>query len=181
MRSDWKPKQRRSGLGVPHGISITGTVMASAPASAPSTSKPRSGARRRGPDMAVQRSSARDTGRASGTPPHFGCAQAAQKSLATLGCRTMRIFQASFGALVLAVTLAGCAAPIGIRNANPIDVQRNLDRSALTGKLPSDFSLNQLRRYDLLTLFDKDPDAALMKLHEAALAEDFPPRPLFAL
>src|SRR5262245_45138027 len=87
----------------------------------------------------------------------------------------------ALGVLPAAGVLAGCATPVGIRNADPQEVQRYLTRSALTDDRPSDWSLNQLRRYDLLRTFEVDPDAALAKLHEAAKAEDFPPLALFAL
>ena len=87
----------------------------------------------------------------------------------------------ALGALAAAGVLVGCATPVGIRNADPQEVQRYLTRSALTDDKPSDWSLNQLRRYDLLRTFDEDPDTALAKLHEAAKAEDFPPLALFAL
>ena len=87
----------------------------------------------------------------------------------------------ALGALTAALALAGCATPVGIRNADSHEVQRYLTRSALTDDEPSDWSLNQLRRYDLLRTFEQDPDAALAKLHEAAKAEDFPPLALFAL
>jgi pimeloyl-ACP methyl ester carboxylesterase len=81
----------------------------------------------------------------------------------------------------VACLLPACATPVGIRNADPHEVQRYLTRSALTDDKPSDWSLNQLRRYDLLRTFEQKPDAALAKLHEAAKAEDFPPLALFAL
>ncbi|MFI5317659.1 MAG: esterase/lipase family protein [Myxococcota bacterium] len=86
-----------------------------------------------------------------------------------------------FGALALAWVLAGCASPVGIRTANPREVQRYLTRSALTDNTPSDFSENQLRRFDLLDEFKDQPDAALAKLHDAAKAENFPADTLFAL
>ena len=92
-----------------------------------------------------------------------------------------RVIARVLGALAVTGLLAGCAGPIGIRTADPIDVQRNLTRSALTGRQPSDFSLNQLRRYDLLVAYDNEPDAALAKLREAALAEGLPASALFAL
>jgi pimeloyl-ACP methyl ester carboxylesterase len=84
---------------------------------------------------------------------------------------------------VLAVTIlvGGCAAPIGIRIADPRKVQVNLTRSALTHNEPSDASLNELRRYDLLQAYKDDPDTALAKLHAYALAEGLPPDALFAL
>jgi pimeloyl-ACP methyl ester carboxylesterase len=93
---------------------------------------------------------------------------------------TRRVLPA-LGALAAAGLLAGCSTPVGIRNADPHEVQRYLTRSALTDDRPSDWSLNQLRRYDLQRTFEKDPDAALAKLHEAAKSEDFPSLALFAL
>ena len=81
----------------------------------------------------------------------------------------------------MAGLVAGCTAPIGIRIANPREVQRYLTRSALTDEKPSDFSRNVLRSYDLLAAFDDEPDSALAKLHAAALAEGFPVDALFAL
>jgi pimeloyl-ACP methyl ester carboxylesterase len=85
------------------------------------------------------------------------------------------------GALVLVLIFAGCASPVGIRIQDPRSVQRYLTRSALTSDQPSDFSLNTLRRYDLLHAWEDDPDAVLAKLHESARAEDFPNASLHAL
>jgi len=87
----------------------------------------------------------------------------------------------ALGALAVAGLVAGCTAPIGIRIANPREVQRSLTRSALTDEKPSDFSQNVLRSYDLLAAFADEPDSALAKLHAAALAEGFPQDALFAL
>jgi hypothetical protein len=84
-------------------------------------------------------------------------------------------------ALGVTILLVGCAAPIGIRIADPREVQVYLTRSALTGDQPTDASLNELRRYDLLRTYEDDPDAALAKLHAYALAEGLPPDALFAL
>jgi len=81
----------------------------------------------------------------------------------------------------MAGLLAGCTAPIGIRIADPREVQRYLTRSALTDERPSGFSQNELRRYDLLEAYDREPDSALAKLHAAALAVGLPPDALFAL
>jgi len=81
----------------------------------------------------------------------------------------------------MAALLAGCTAPIGIRIADPREVQRYLTRSALTDERPSGFSQNELRRYDLLEAYDREPDSALAKLHAAALAVGLPPDALFAL
>jgi len=68
-----------------------------------------------------------------------------------------------------------------METANPIEVQRYLTRNALTTDAPSDFSLNQLRRYDLTDSFKNDPVAALTQLHTIAAAQSFPSETLFAL
>ena len=81
----------------------------------------------------------------------------------------------------MAIVCGACAAPIGIRTADPHEVAHYLTRNALTTDEPSDFSENQLRRYNLLQAYEDDPDAALAKLHAAALAEGLPPDTLFAL
>ena len=83
--------------------------------------------------------------------------------------------------LALASLLGACASPIGIRKADPREVQRYLTRSALTVDEPSDFSSIELRRYDLLAAFDAEPDVALAKLRAAALEEGLPAEALFAL
>ena len=87
----------------------------------------------------------------------------------------------AISALVAALLAAGCATPISVRTADPSRVQRYLTRSALTADEPSDFSLNQLRRYDLLHAYADDPDGALAKLHAAALADGLPQDSLFTL
>jgi len=81
----------------------------------------------------------------------------------------------------LALLLAGCASPVGIDIVSPRQVQRYLTRSALTANEPSDSSKNELRRYELLEEYDKEPVAALAKLHAAALAQGLPQDALFAL
>ena len=63
--------------------------------------------------------------------------------------RDVRRLLRALAALASAALLAGCAAPIGVRTADPHDVQRYLTRSALTDDRPSDFSQIQLRIYDL--------------------------------
>ena len=95
--------------------------------------------------------------------------------------RCTRRWRVASSALALAIVVAGCSTPIGVRTANPRQVQRYLTRSALTGDEPSDFSLNELRQYDLLAAYEDDPDGALAKLHAAALASGLPQDSLFAL
>jgi pimeloyl-ACP methyl ester carboxylesterase len=102
-------------------------------------------------------------------------------TLVGFAMRIARKLVRGLGALALAVLLAGCATPIGIRIVDPREVQRYLTRSALTDQRPSDFSQNELRRYDLLEAYDDEPDSALAKLHAAALARGWPPAALFAL
>ena len=84
-------------------------------------------------------------------------------------------------ALAFAGLFAACTSPVGISTANPRAVQRYLTRSALTDEQPSDFSQNELRRYDLLEAYGEDPDATLAKLRAAALPQGLPPDALFAL
>ncbi len=81
----------------------------------------------------------------------------------------------------LAILCGACATPVGIRTADPREVERYLTRNALTADEPSDFSENELRRYNLLQGYRDDPDATLAKLHASALAEGLPPDALFAL
>jgi len=91
------------------------------------------------------------------------------------------LLRRSFVVCVGAIVCGACASPIGIRVSDPLAVQRYLTRNALTQGIPSDFSLNQLRRYDLTTAFKDDPDAALARLHAIAEAQDFPSDALFSL
>ncbi len=83
--------------------------------------------------------------------------------------------------LAVMILAGGCAPPIGIRVTDPREVQVTLTRSALTADEPSDASLNLLRRYDLLEAYKADPETAIARLREYALAEELPPDALFAL
>ncbi len=80
----------------------------------------------------------------------------------------------------LALLCSACATPIGIRIASPREVYAYQTRSILSSDWPSDFTLNLLRRQQLLIAFQEDPAAATAKLHEAARAEGFPSPDLFA-
>ena len=85
-------------------------------------------------------------------------------------------------ALLLCLLMgAACASPVGVRVANPREIHRYLTRSALTEEAASQFSQNELRRYDLLSAYEKSPLVTLANLHAAARAENFPPDALFAL
>jgi hypothetical protein len=70
---------------------------------------------------------------------------------------------------------------VGISTATPRAIHRYLTQSALSADRPSTFSLIELRRYDLLDLFDDDPDTALVRLHEVAIEQGLPADALFAL
>lgn len=83
--------------------------------------------------------------------------------------------------LVLALFATACASPVGVRTGNPREIQRYLTRNALTDDRASDFTQNELRRYELLEMYDQLPVVALANLHGAARAENFPPQALFAL
>jgi len=86
---------------------------------------------------------------------------------------------AVFVSLVLLV--AACASPVGVKRSKPQQVQRYLTRNALTSDRPSDFTENELRRYDLLATWAESPTVAISNLHGSARAENFPPAALFAL
>lgn len=84
-------------------------------------------------------------------------------------------------ACLLALVSLACSSPVGVRTGNPREIQRYLTRSALTDDHASDFTQNELRRYDLLQTYEDQPIVALANLHGAARAEGFPPQALFAL
>jgi pimeloyl-ACP methyl ester carboxylesterase len=73
--------------------------------------------------------------------------------------------------LAFAVALTACHTPIGARRSNMAEVYKRLTTSGLTGDA-SDESLRVLHRCELTTRFDKDPDGALLALHEKACSDD---------
>jgi pimeloyl-ACP methyl ester carboxylesterase len=81
----------------------------------------------------------------------------------------------------LALLGGACATPVAISTASPRAIHRYLTQNVLSTDEPSMFSLIELRRYDLLTRFDDDPDGTLARLHELALQYGLPPEALFAL
>jgi pimeloyl-ACP methyl ester carboxylesterase len=76
---------------------------------------------------------------------------------------------------------SACATPVSISTASPRAIHRYLTQNALSTDEPSLFSEIELRRYDLLAAYQRDPDAALARLHELALAQGLPADALFAL
>jgi hypothetical protein len=83
--------------------------------------------------------------------------------------------------VVFTALASACATPVGVSTSTPRAVHRYLTRNALSADEPSMFSQIELRRYDLLALFSDEPDTALARLHELALADGLPPEALFAL
>ena len=90
---------------------------------------------------------------------------------------------AALGPLVLAILATGCSTPIGIRIADPREVQRYLTRSALTEDVPSDFSLNELRRYDLLETYEREgsPYFATARLWDDGVIDPLDTRRILAM
>jgi pimeloyl-ACP methyl ester carboxylesterase len=84
-------------------------------------------------------------------------------------------------AALAALLLTACETPIGIRAVSSRRAYELQTRSALVADEPSDYTLNLLRRRELLLTFREDPIVAIDKLHDAARAEHFPSPMLFAL
>jgi len=82
--------------------------------------------------------------------------------------------------MVLAVLLTGCLTPIGIHPTGTQYTYAQIDQSALNSSNYSSYTAALLFRYDLETLFKKDPYSALTQLHDIARTEA-PQDILFAL
>lgn len=85
------------------------------------------------------------------------------------------------GLLALAALAAACASPVGVSIASPRAIHRYLTQNALSAGEPSMFSMIELRRYDLLSVWSEQPATALAQLHELALEQGLPADALFAL
>lgn len=72
--------------------------------------------------------------------------------------------------LALGVTLASCSAPVGVKRAGFDAVYAQTDGDVLSTQTPSAFSVAVLRRYALQDHFEEDPEGALLKLHDVAVA-----------
>src|SRR2546429_480105 len=81
--------------------------------------------------------------------------------------------------LVLLAGLAGCSS-ISVRNTAPVDLLDAWRTSIGMGAQLSPRSQQTLRRLDLARTYDRDPNEAAKRLHEAALVEPQPDL-LFAL
>ena len=82
---------------------------------------------------------------------------------------------------VLGLALASCAPPVAVKRLSPQVAQREQTANVLTSGHASDFSLIELRRFDLLDRFDDDPAGALAALHEHARSGVARSEELFAL
>jgi len=84
-------------------------------------------------------------------------------------------------ALLLALATSGCAAPFSVHRLSPREAQLALTGNVLTtGKL-SGFTETELRRYDLLSSYEEDPETALATLRAGAIARPGCENELFAL
>ncbi len=86
------------------------------------------------------------------------------------------------GVLLFVLTVLGaCASPVSVVRIDPQTMQRSLDASALTTDRLSETTRIVLRRRSLLTLFDRDPGAAISDLQALLPAGQADRKDLFAL
>ena len=83
--------------------------------------------------------------------------------------------------LSVLTVLAACAPPVSVVRIDPQKMQRSLNASAVTSDRLSETSRTLLRRRDLLTLFDRDPSAAITALQARLATGQADRRDLFAL
>ncbi len=86
-----------------------------------------------------------------------------------------------FPVATLALALAACSPPIAVKRLSPEAAQREQTSNVLTSGHASDFTMIELRRYDLLERFDDDPADAISELHERVRAGTARSEELFAL
>ena len=85
-----------------------------------------------------------------------------------------------FLAVALLLVVSACATPIGISRVDPSTAYGELTSNALSSGRPSSFSSQQLLNLNLYEAYEKDPTAALAKLH-ATLSPTGDEDRLFAL
>ncbi len=78
----------------------------------------------------------------------------------------MRAFANRAAAVGLALTVAACATPIGVKRISPAAAERSLTANVLTSGHPSAASVQLLNRLGLTQRFAKEPVTALRELHE---------------
>src|SRR5262245_49495362 len=93
-----------------------------------------------------------------------------------------------FGGLVLAgyvgalaLTVSGCATPIGVTRGSTQEIYRALTANALSAGEPSTWSKQVLHRNNLTEQFDDDPVATLAELHRRQQAVRLTADRMFAL
>ncbi|TFH27676.1 MAG: hypothetical protein E4H00_09330, partial [Myxococcales bacterium] len=84
-------------------------------------------------------------------------------------------------AFFVALAAAGCAAPFSVHQLAPREAQLALTGNVLTTGELSDFTKIVLRKHDLLSSFEHDPDTALATLRTATIANPRAEDELFAL
>jgi len=97
------------------------------------------------------------------------------------GWRRGRGWRRAGAGLLLALLAMGCGPPISVRRVPARQVSAELARSALNSNRPSLFSENVLYRWGLTALYRRDPEAALVVLHERLRGGHAGGRTLFAL
>ena len=73
--------------------------------------------------------------------------------------------------MVAALFAIGCSAPVGVKRVSVQDEHRQLNRNALTELQASDVSQIVLRRFNLVTLYEEQPDAALVRLRDVVVSD----------
>ena len=68
--------------------------------------------------------------------------------------------------LVLALTVGGCATPVGVRHLDPKQVQRNLTANILSSDELSSSTQQILNRANLTERYRSDPPGVLAELHK---------------
>lgn len=84
-------------------------------------------------------------------------------------------------ALALCLVLAACGSPITVERQDARAVRTELTSNALTTGRLSQATQTAMRRLDVLTLFDRDPLAALRVVNQAVIANRGHPDLMFAL
>jgi len=79
-------------------------------------------------------------------------------------------FSPPLAAFALPLLLVGCAAPMGADRVATKAAYSQVDASALRTGEPSTETVSILHRYNLVELARKNPEEAVRKLHEKALA-----------
>jgi pimeloyl-ACP methyl ester carboxylesterase len=86
--------------------------------------------------------------------------------------RARLLLAAASVALAALAGAAGCAVPVRAERESPEEVFATVRRSALSGEDLSVDARLVLERADLADLWNDDPDAAIARLHDMALAQD---------